>query len=570
MRKILALALCVLMVLTALAACGDAGSSSSTAGNTTTGSTATPTPTDDGMIPSAYGGVSVTPPGELPVVKEPVTLTIMTEDHFNVSDYYDNKFTKFIEEQTGVTIEWVLVPQTDTIQKVNLLLASQTDLPDVFMLPATGITNDVVADYAGQGVFLQLDDMIENLGYWYKERRAQDPLIEQIMKLPDGHEYTLPKVVLSEPNATSRRAWINQNWLDALNLDTPTTTDELTEVLRAFKTGDPNGNGINDEIGLMGSRNGWATNLEEYIMNSFLIYDRSSPWYLENGRFTSSLDKDAFRDGLIYMNMLASEGLLDTASFTQEDDQLKQLFANEEAALVGLATGGGTFLWAPMDGERVREYAPLAPLKGPGGVQYSYYAPYGSYMVREYIITSACKNPEAAFRVADFMYSREASMRNRLGEPEVDYEVPSNGEMGVDGEPATYKPILVWGSVNNSHWNEIGPTYNDFDNNGVKTDDPYELQQYLWNTTINYYKPYEPPVEMIHNNNMFFDPEDARQMSEVWNTLRDYSQSALAEFVTGVRDPNSDADWQQYIDELTSIGYLDYIEIVQRRYDSMA
>ena len=35
--------------------------------------------------------------------------------------------------------------------------------------------------------------------------------------------------------------WINSTWLKRLKLETPKTAEELTEVLRAFKTGDPNG-----------------------------------------------------------------------------------------------------------------------------------------------------------------------------------------------------------------------------------------------------------------------------------------------------------------------------------------
>ena len=505
MKKLFALILSIVMILTLMTACSSDDTSTKPTATPTTAAPApssggdeTPlyTPGEDGLIKSAFGGVSVTKPGELPIVKEPVTLTILHVKHENVEDYDNNKMTKFMEEQTGVNIEWVLVPSQDASQRVNLLLSTQVDLPDIFMIPS-GLTNEVISDMADQGVFLRLDDMIEHLAYWYAERREQDPLIEQMMKLPDGHEYSLPKVVLSEPNSMSRRAWINQKWLDNLGLKTPTTTDELIEVLRAFKNDDPNGNGKADEIAFMGSTTGWAAYPEEYILNSFLKYSRGTPYYIDKGKFEACYDKDAYREGLKYMHQLcAIEGLLDPASYTQENSQLQQLFDNEEIALVGLATGGGTFIWAPMDGERVREYAPLAPLKGPQGVQYTYYDPFGSYYPNEFVITKACKNPEVAFRFADYMYSREVSMRNRLGEPGVDYLIPEEGAMGIDGKPATYIPVLPWGKINSSHWNEIGPTYNDFDNNGVKGDDPYELQQYLWNATEKYYAPYKPPIEM--------------------------------------------------------------------------
>lgn len=572
MKRSLAIILTIVMMMAMLTACAPAKTGNTPVDTPPSGDnsgTAAPSPDDDGFIPSAYGGIAVSAPGVLPIVKEPVELSILVAQHENVEDYDDNKMTLYMEEKTGVDIKWVIVPTQDATQRVNLLLASQVDIPDVFMVP-TGLSHEVISDMADQGLFLQLDDMIARHAHWYAERRAQDPLIEQMMKLPDGHEYSMPKAVLSEPNAMSRRAWINQNWLDNLGLKTPTTTEDLVTVLKAFKNDDPNNNGKPDEIAFMGSTNGWSAFPEEYILNSFIKYNRGAPYYLDNGKFEAAYDKDAYREGLKYMHRLcAVEGLLDPATYTQDNDQLKQLFDNEEIALVGLATGGGTFIWAPMDGERVKEYAPLAPLKGPAGVQYTYYDPFGSYYPNEWVITSACKNPEVAFKFADFMYSRDVSMRNRLGEPGVDYTIPSNNEMGVDGDPATYIPVLPWGKINSARWEEIGPTYNDFDNNGVKGPDPYELQQYLWNCTQDFYAPYKPPVEMCHNSKIFFTADDARRLSEINTDLKDYLNNALAEFVTGVRDPNDDNQWEAYLNELRAMGYEEYISIHQARYDSM-
>lgn len=63
--------------------------------------------------------------------------------------------------------------------------------------------------------------------------------------LEDGRIASLPLL-----NTTERQVcvWINAKWLSALNLSAPTSVEELTDVLLAFKTGDPNGNYKQDEI----------------------------------------------------------------------------------------------------------------------------------------------------------------------------------------------------------------------------------------------------------------------------------------------------------------------------------
>jgi len=47
-----------------------------------------------------------------------------------------------------------------------------------------------------------------------------------------------------------------------------------------------------------------------------------------------------------------------------------------------------------------------------------------------------------------------------------------------------------------------------------------------------------------------------------------YLDSSSAEFITGTRDPNSDTDWQAYLDGLNGLGADRYIEIWQDAYDA--
>ena len=70
---------------------------------------------------------------------------------------------------------------------------------------------------------------------------------------PDGHIYSFPWIEELGAGKESIHSvndfpWINVEWLNKLGLKMPTTTEELKQVLIAFKTKDPNGNGKADEI----------------------------------------------------------------------------------------------------------------------------------------------------------------------------------------------------------------------------------------------------------------------------------------------------------------------------------
>ena len=68
---------------------------------------------------------------------------------------------------------------------------------------------------------------------------------------------------------TPNRMFINKAWIDKLGLSMPTTTDELKAVLKAFHDQDPNGNGVQDEIGVYGYQaGGYGQNIKMCIRDS--------------------------------------------------------------------------------------------------------------------------------------------------------------------------------------------------------------------------------------------------------------------------------------------------------------
>ena len=104
----------------------------------------------------------VTPNGEFPIVTEPYTLTVLVPDAPYISELNENnEFTKWYEEYTGVHVEYTEVAYDSKREKVNLLLASG-EYPDIMMWSGINAADEVL--YGSQGIFLRLNDLIEEYG----------------------------------------------------------------------------------------------------------------------------------------------------------------------------------------------------------------------------------------------------------------------------------------------------------------------------------------------------------------------------------------------------------------------
>ena len=100
----------------------------------------------------------------------------------------------------------------------------------------------------------------------------------------------------------------------------PQTFDELTDTLRAFKTGDPNGNGQPDEIPLcitIDSGNSCVRNM----LPMFGVPAGGKWLYIdEDKQIQFAPTQQGFRDCLTWLHMLYQEGVLDPEVLSQDDN----------------------------------------------------------------------------------------------------------------------------------------------------------------------------------------------------------------------------------------------------------
>jgi putative aldouronate transport system substrate-binding protein len=497
--------------------------------------------------------------------KEKVTLKVMVRGVTNVEDYATNSFTKWYEEKTNVHIDWEVIPATNAQDKLNLVLASN-NYPDVIF--SFGITPTTQMIYGSQGVFVPLNKYIDKYGSETKRLMKEIPELKDAMTAPDGNIYGLPYVNQCFQCSFPQRMWIYKPWLDKLGLKVPTTTDDLYNVLKAFKTRDPNGNSKADEIPMMGSITSTA---ESFLMNSFIFNQNPNHLLMNKGKVEAAFTQPEWKDGLAYMNKLYSEGLLSKQTFTQDDKQLKEVAENPNTPIVGVIPAFGVNTFTQIGGASGRwlDYVAVPPLKGPKGVQIGAINP-NNFTNANFVITSSSKNPEIAFRWADGLYNEDVSMRSVTGEPGKQWRKvgpDDKGLVGLDGRKAEWVELQPYGNLQNDGWNQTGNAHYSDNIRLGKASDPKtpNLAWILYKASKELYAPHQPPEKEVVPP-LFFSNDQAMEMAPMQKTINDYVTESIARFVTG--DLKIDKDWNAYLKNLDGMNVKRYLEINQAAYDA--
>ena len=219
------------------------------------------------------------------------------------------------------------------------------------------------------------------------------------LRSPDGTVRALPIGDESMQNIIDSQLWINQKWLDALNMEMPQTPEELKDVLIAFRDKDPNGNGEKDEIPFTFKNAwGWGDAIEN-LFGAWGVLENGYHVFTQDGKVTFSAKEQGYYDTLSYLNDLYKEGLIDKDVFTLSDDQYAARGAS--ADVIGVFAG-----YNPSNGvgvQNAEDYRVVPVLKQADGKQMV-----GINNVTKtggFVINKNCKNPAALVRWYDYINS---------------------------------------------------------------------------------------------------------------------------------------------------------------------
>lgn len=542
----------IMAVLLAAAAAASIASCKDNADTPSTGSTQN---ASSGAV-SGEGGDLLNPVGELPIAKETQLLSILMEANPLVEDYETNALTLFVEEQCNIEFEFNFLPATEPENKLAIMISAGETLPDVvnFELNAASCYR-----YAQAGAFMPLNDYYENYSVYAKKNADDNPNFEimETITSPDGNIYALYGFAKNNHDEMKYKYWINRTWLAKLGLEMPTTTAEFEEVLRAFKTQDPNGNGINDEIPLVGAT-GWAEDPTVNLMNAFVFEGEGDRFIVEDGKLSTSYLQPAYKEGLKYMAGLVAEGLLDPVSFTQDDSQLRAMVDDQTIAKVGVYAYTSITLLDVNTSKWIDDYAPIPPLTGPAGVRNASVT--AMVAQPQWYVTKDCRNPELAFRVGDFFADPDLWNTERYGVEGVDWK--HNEE-----DPAFVDEIeTIWDIEQNSHWHTVHPKYYYDTYSGFIPGYDEDYWKNRVRTAVALYSEARPSEDTYVPIIVYTD-EELDQISEIQATLRTYVKECKTRFITG--DMDIDSEWDSFQQEVQNIGLEKFLEVSQQAYDRM-
>lgn len=495
-----------------------------------------------------------------PVVNEPITITIAAKHDIGEGQYKyaDMQLFKEISAKTGVNIEWQEIPTSSFDEKKSLMFASG-EIPDAFWGERINDADILL----NKQYFVPLNDLIDQYAPNIQKIFEERPEAKLAVTAADGNIYSLFRIRELYFPAGRTTMGINKKWLDKLGLEVPTTTDELYQVLKAFKTQDPNGNNKADEIPFIyhhamgpGSVRSAADfypafGVYENTSNSDLTYHLM----MRDGKVVFTPMDPGYRAALEYQNKLYTEGLLDKEIFTTDSNTYYAKVRSEED-LVGVIID-----WTLDDAVGVdrakSDFVQLGALKGPNGDQ-GWGVVSGSQVARNmFEITVNNQHPEATMRWIDEFYSPENSIQAFYGP--IGEMIKREGDKLIALEPEEGGlPYGSWKWGRTCADSGAFATLSDYES--IFTPPTQQIARAQAEAFVSEHLQKEPFP------NIFFSDEDTAALKKIMVDINAYVETARAQFVTQSIDEKS---WNEYVSQLEKMKINEALAIYQKAYDNL-
>ena len=507
-------------------------------------------------------------------VKGDGKITVGVAQDATIPDYDTNALSVWLEEQTGLDIEWVYFASSATNykQQITLMCTGGETLPDVLLGMSFG--HYVVNQFGEDGYFMDLSELIKTNAPNYNKAldelaKADKAFITQksVNTVDNKSVFALPSYGIECIDDMQSMMYINKTWLDAVGMQAPTNITELEAVCKAFLEKDPNGNGEADEMPMLGQ-----AGTRWYLLNAFCEYQAGTFCVDESGKVWDPVYTDEFRQGVEYINKMVSKGYVNELGFTLSTAEIKNLISPTDgtAGRVGIFSGHHESM-TNASTDVLNDYIALGVLAdatGKGG----YNIINERHLDLDGIVTTDCADPEEAMLFLDTFFMDEAVTRQRHGAKDVDwyYEEGKNA-YGTDSYAKCINSQAFFdGSLNctlgnklgiMTHWNYllVAETAETSTNNRIVQ--ASRLQTEAWDVHENSGKKQPGVVGDLVYTSKEYDLREAKA-----GTMNSYLTEQLVLFMQGEKDPSDDKAWNEFTSTLTSLGRKELEKVAQDAY----
>lgn len=451
---------------------------------------------------------------------------------------------------TNVKLKGTASPmEGDSKQAFNLMIASN-DIPDL-----VGGNRDDINKYGIEGAFIPLNDLIETQMPNFKKILDANPDVKGALTAADGNIYQIPCVYES---LISEAWFIRQDWLDKVNKKIPATVDELYDVLTAFVNEDPNGNGKKDEVGLFTRLSGANDNKVLSVMS---LYGVSDYWHLnKEGKVAIGLYTPEAKEAIKNASKWYNEGLIDPEIFTRGGTSRDMLFPENN--------GGVIHDWIPSTSgynPKMQDLVPgfklvgMLPPVDSNGDQWEV-SSRDKLNGAGWAISMNNKHPEESARYMDFWWTETGRRLSTYG-------IEGDTYTMVDGVPTYTDKVLNASTPINDFMRKLGGQIEDI---GYLHDASYENFM-MDGEGVRAIEQYNGAGVVMKMNSklpaLSYSEKELATYTSKYPPCRTYMLEQLQKWVFDCS--NIDAEYDNYMSTLSSMGMDELVAIQQDAYDRL-
>ena len=441
---------------------------------------------------------------------------------------------------------------TNANEQINLMIASQS-LPDIIFWNWKSMPGGI-AKYLSDEIIIPLNDLKKPN---YEATLEKYPECAKFVPLPDG---SIPAFYQLDPDprrTTYAGFCIRQDWLKKLNLQAPKTIEEWHTVLTAFKTQDPNGNGEADELPFLDEK---GPILSEFaaafgILND-LCFDPKS------GNVVYGPLQPAYKEFLMTMNQWYNEGLIDPEAATTDRKMFTAKIQSElgGAWYASINVGVGNNIAAVRPTNPDFSCIGITAAQAPDGKAYMPKSDSLMKLGEAAVITSKCKNPQAAATLIDLGYSEEGRTLLNWGVEGVTYTVENGKKKFVDSimNPSTGETpsTLI-----------VKYTYPATGNAKVMDFEAAAQIQYIYEESTqsidNWLK---ADTSLMLHPNMYYTQEESSRISTILSEVNTYRDEMSLKYILGAE---SFDNYDKFLEELKKMEIEEAVKLTQDAVDRL-